>query len=147
MQAHWQSLIENQGRLSKFYTRISFRVFNRPCMSHLCSISNESCSLIPCMPVIFCHALLSYRQQESLYRLILSPTVKNWCHLITFQIKALSQFCCCKDSDWLLNNQNAARLLLADNSTNISVNEALVNYVKAQENKGNFVKFLSLLSK
>lgn len=113
-------------------------------MIHLCSVTSESHSLLPHASVMLCHALLSFSQQKNLYRLLLPPAVQSWCHLTTFQIKALSTSCHCRDSNWLLSSQNAARLLLADSLTSISVTKAFMKYVKSQENGRHCVEFLWL---
>lgn len=120
MQTHWKScLIKSQGHLSKLCTRISFRVLNRPCMSHLCSVRNELRSLLPHTSVMFCRAQLSYSQHESLQaapptccqELVPSYSISN---------KSSFKILLFKDSRLLLSNQNKARLLLADNFTTIS---------------------------
>lgn len=115
-------------------------------MSHLCSIRSESCSLLTCTSVMFCHALLSYGQQGSLYRLLLPPAIKSWCHLTTLKIKALSKSCRCKESDWLRTIKMQPDLGLQIISLISLVNKAFMNYVKSKENRRDFLGFLHLLS-
>lgn len=148
MQMDWKgSLTKKLGCVSKPGTEFLLRVLNRRSMIHLCSVRSEWHSLLPRAPVIFCHALLSFSPQKGPYRLLLPPAVQSWCQLTTFQIKALSTSCHCEDSNWLLSNQKAARLLLADNFTTIPVNKAFVKHVKSRENGRHCVEFLWLLSK
>lgn len=68
-----------QNFVQDFLIDFSYRVFNRPCMRHLCSIREESRSLLPRVSVVLCHALPPFSRHESLYRLLLPPAVKSWC--------------------------------------------------------------------
>lgn len=62
----------------------------------ICAASGMNCVL--CYHThLWCFAVLSWATAStSLYRLLLPPAVKSWCHLTAFQIKALSKSCCLK---------------------------------------------------